>query len=277
MIERADAHAHLFEHGFSGVLGMSPVGGDELAVYEHLRSHHAIQRALIIGYEGEQRYLGNNDYVLTLAGTRKWIIPIVYLSAESTPTAYQLVTWHERGAAGYALYLPDAAHGRALCSWSAAAFDELRLQQPILSVNATPPALAVLVTAMESLAGCQILVSHLGLPGRFAQPPPPSTARERLAALLSLARWPDVSVKLSGLYAISDPPHSFPHAAAQPFVDVILDTFGPSRVLWGSDFSPALDHVSFAQLADIHVLASCSPSEVTDVMGGNLVRLLDDR
>jgi L-fuconolactonase len=86
-----------------------------------------------------------------------------------------------------------------------------------------------------------------------------------------------VSVKLSGLYAISDPPHDFPHAAARPFVDVIFATFGPSRVLWGSDFSPALDHVCFAQLADIHVLAGCSPSEVAGVMGGNLIRLLDDR
>ena len=82
------------------------------------------------------------------------------------------------------------------------------------------------------------------------------------AAASTLAQRDHVAVKFSGLYGVSDPAHDFPHAAAQPFVDVLLDAFGPARLLWGSDFSPALDFVSFAQAADARPLAACSPEEV---------------
>ena len=71
--------------------------------------------------------------------------------------------------------------------------------------------------------------------------------RQRLALLLALADHQNVMVKISGLYAISDPSHGYPHEAARPFIDLVLERFGPSRCLWGSDFSPALEHVSFPQ------------------------------
>ena len=273
---RADAHLHLFRNGFAGVLGVSPTCGDELLVYERLRSHHGIERALVIGYEGEPRYAGNNDYVVSLAETRHWIAPLVYLSVHSPPPVQQLARWRERGAAGFAVYLLDATDARALCTWPPATLAALGRRQPIISVNAQPAALAVFKDTADSLGGCRILVSHLGLPGRYARPPSLPDARTRLAALLALAPMPHVAVKLSGLYAISDPPHDFPHTAAQPFVDLVLEAFGPSRLLWGSDFSPALDFVSFSQVADVRVLGSCSAGEVEEIMGANLMRLLHD-
>jgi predicted TIM-barrel fold metal-dependent hydrolase len=112
------------------------------------------------------------------------------------------------------------------------------------------------------------------MPGRYAAPPAVADAAERLAPLLALARLPHVLVKVSGLYAISDPAHEYPHAAAAPFVDLVLDHFGPSRCLWGSDFSPALDFVSFAQTASNRWLDRLREDERTAVMGGNLLRLL---
>jgi L-fuconolactonase len=99
-------------------------------------------------------------------------------------------------------------------------------------------------------------------------------ARRQLEPLLRLSQFEHVRVKLSGLYAISDPPHGFPHAAAKPFVQILLDAFTPARLLWGSDFSPALEFVSFAQAADPRMLDECSTAEAEAVMGGNLLRLL---
>jgi len=120
-----------------------------------------------------------------------------------------------------------------------------------------------------------VLVSHLGSPSRCSRPPSLAAAREQLEPILALAAWSNVNVKFSGLYAISEPDHDFPHDAAKPFVDVVIDAFGPSRMLWGSDFPPALDFVSFAQLADARLLSGCTQAEVDAVMGGNLLRLLD--
>lgn len=268
---RADAHLHLFARGFAGPTGASDAGPDELGAYERLRALHGIERGLVVGYEGEPRYAGNSEELLELARTRPWIAPLAYLPAGRPPDPGRLRELRDRGAAGVAVYLPDAAAGRAFAAWPASARAALRDLGAIVSLNATPEATAEIGAAIADLAGAWTLFSHLGLPGRHARPPAASAARARLAPLLALAAHDHVAVKLSGLYAISDPPHDFPHAAAAPFVAAVLEAFGPSRLVWGSDFSPALGYVSFAQTADPRHLAGCTPEEVDAVMGGNLL------
>ena len=98
--------------------------------------------------------------------------------------------------------------------------------------------------------------------------------RARAAASLALAGRENVHVKISGLYAICDPPGLWPQHTADPFVAEVLAAFGPDRCLWGSDFSPALEFLGFDQT--IPVLTGCrlTSEETAQVMGGNLVRLL---
>lgn len=273
----ADAHLHLFAAGFAGLTGSSAAGEDELLMYERLRALHGIERGLVIGYEGEPRYAGNNAEVLALARSHPWITPLLYLPADPAPTVDALREAVEAGAAGFSIYLADAPAGRSFAGWPAAAFAELNAQHAIVSFNATPAAIACLAAAVDALDGCALLFSHLGLPGPHARVPRVDEARERLRPLLSLAGRDHVAVKLSGLYAISEPAHDYPHAAADPFVALALDRFGPERLLWGSDFAPALDFVSFAQLADARPLAQCAPHEVDAVMGGNLLRIVKAR
>ena len=56
--------------------------------------------------------------------------------------------------------------------------------------------------------------------------------------MLTLAEFPNVAVKISGLYAIDPTP---PHITAQPFIDLVFERFGSPNLHWGSDFSAALD------------------------------------
>ncbi|MER7455792.1 amidohydrolase family protein [Micromonospora sp. NPDC126480] len=119
-----------------------------------------------------------------------------------------------------------------------------------------------------------MLISHLGLPGAHTVPPDRDVATSALEPLLGLADLPRVGVKISGLYAASDPSHAYPHDSARPFVDVLLDAFGPRRLYWGSDFSPSLDHVSFIQTLHPVGLDALSPADTADVYGGNLRRAL---
>ena len=271
----ADAHMHLFAEGFGGVSGASPAGGDETVVYEQLRRYHGIERSLVLGYEGESRYAGNSDFVLAQAQTRTWIAPLAYLPVSPAPAPLTLRALHERGALGFALYPANPSEGRALSEWPVGAFAEVRRQRAIVSINAAPETTAQMARIGEDLDGCTVLFSHLGSPRRFPRPPRHETARAHIAPLLALAACSNVHVKFSGLYAVSAPDHDFPHDAAKPFVDVALEAFGPSRLLWGSDFPPALDFVSFPQLADSRLLTGCTPAEIEAVMGGNLLRILD--
>jgi L-fuconolactonase len=273
----ADAHLHLFAGGYHGIHGSSPAGGDELSAYERLRAHHGIERGLVLGYEGEPQYAGNTDHVLALAQTRPWMAVLAFLPIEPPPSIASLRTLQARGVSGFALYPNGGADARALDDWPAEVFAEMRSQSAVVSINADPESAACISRAIDQLDGCAVIFSHIGSPGVYARPPSVAEARRRLSALLGFASREHVGVKLSGLYAVSDPPHDFPHEAARPFVDVLLERFGPSRILWGSDFSPALDYVTFVQATDARLLSGCAPKDVENVMGGNLLRLLNRR
>ena len=55
----------------------------------------------------------------------------------------------------------------------------------------------------------------------------------------ALAELDNVTCKLSGLLAYCAPGHAT-HEAIAPYVDHVLETFGPDRVVWGSDW-PVVD------------------------------------
>ncbi|MFC8846867.1 MULTISPECIES: amidohydrolase family protein [unclassified Micromonospora] len=275
-MERADAHLHLFADGYPGRHGRSPAGGDELAVYRTLRHEHGIDRALVVGYEGAPKFAGNNRHLAQLAAAHDWIVPLAYVPVTGTDRA-GLDRLRAAGFAGVAAYLPDPASADAFAGWAATAAGPLNAASAVLSLNATPEAAGRLGRALAALDGCAVLFSHLGLPGRQQAVPTPQAAADRLAPVTDLARLPHVGVKVSGLYAVSDPADAYPHAAARPFVGLLLDRFGARRLYWGSDFSPSLDHVSFAQTLRPVGLDGLSAAEAAAVFGGNLRRALRRR
>jgi predicted TIM-barrel fold metal-dependent hydrolase len=261
---RFDAHIHLFERGYSG----TRAPGAELADYLRLRQRHGIGRALVVGYEGEPQFAGNNDYVLGLASTRPWIVPLYFVDPRSVTV--DEVEWAvSRGARGLSLYLgadPTLAGHVPSTVWAACAAHRLPL-----SVNAAPPALASLVPVAAALRDAPLLLSHLGLPGR----PPHAAPRSMWSSgLRRLARHRNVLVKLSGLYAI-DP--VFPHRSAEDDVREAVSAFGAHRLVWGSDFSPGLDVLSGDELFALPDWAETLLGEARDqVLGSTLQRTIEE-
>ena len=272
----ADAHLHLFKSGYAGVRGNSPAGGDELTVYEGLRQKCGIEIGLVVGYEGESRYAGNNKDILSWSHTHHWMAPLCFVPVRSRPDAGRLRELLNQGYAGVSLYLMDADAGRDFADWPSASLQMLAKRRALVSFNATPPAIAALSPAVGGLEGAAILFSHLGLPGRVDTPLRPNEVRERLASLLRLAEYEHVMVKLSGLYSICDwGDDEHPYSRAQPLIAALLESLGPNRIVWGSDFSPALDFASFQSTTDMRALSGLTPAEADAVMGGTLLRLID--
>lgn len=227
-----DTHCHIFKNGFTGETGVRfPNPDEELAAYEVGRAKLGIERSLVVGYD-ESDYLGNSDYIASLGRTREWLLPLRYASigAEISPLASSYPVTTEK-----AEVLAEQLRKQALAG-----------QAPrILSLNATPEALQVLRGCMELLPDTWFLISHMGLPG------PVTTrehAREVLRAVVAAAALPNVSVKLSGQYAATSGAH--PHLDVQPLVQELAERAGIESLVWGSDFSPALDFVSFEQARD---------------------------
>jgi L-fuconolactonase len=270
----ADAHLHLFRRGYHDRYGRGWAARSELDLYEALRQAHGIERGLVIGYEGQPRFRGNNRDLAAWARKHPWITPLAFVPAGRPPSAAALEKLFRVGFAGIAIYCDGPKEAERVRDWPAAVANSLGERRAIVSVNSGPDGLGIIAPFLARLAGGSVLVSHLGLPGSHPAAPSRVRAKAILAPLIALARQPHVGVKVSGLYAVSDPSHAYPHVAAHPFIRVLHDAFGPGRLCWGSDFSPALEHVSFAQTIDaIHSLG-WPDSVVRGVLGGNLSALL---
>jgi L-fuconolactonase len=114
--------------------------------------------------------------------------------------------------------------------------------EPILSAAAEAglvvcvlahPVFDHLGTIAESHPGLQLIIDHLGL---IAPPPRDgSDGFSELGAVLDLARYPNVALKLSGAPALSAEP--FPFRDLWPHIHKIIDAYGVDRVMWGSDWT----------------------------------------
>jgi len=269
----ADAHLHLFRHGFPGVYGRALLGS-EIDVYEAFRAKHDIAAGLIVGYQGDGIDPENNAYIRELATTRSWIVTLAYVEPGAMPSAAAIEALIAAGHSGLAVYVLDDRAAAALSAWDAATWRALEAHGAIVSFNIGLPQIGILAAIAEASPRCRLIASHMGLPGTHRETPSRDAARAELAPLLALAPHPNVYVKLSGFYAVSDPSHAWPHSAAAPFVAVLVEGFGAGRCLWGSDFSPALDHVSFAQTITVPGLDAFDEATHAAVMGGNLLRML---
>ena len=268
----ADAHFHLFRNGYPGVYGRSLIAG-EIDVYEAFRAQHAIAAGLVVGYEGDGIDPGNNGYIRELAATRPWMATVAYVEPAARPSPAMVEGLLDQGHVGLSVYVPDDTAASALSAWDPAIWRTLSSRKAIVSFNIGLAHVTTLAPIADASPETALLVSHMGMPPVLAARPDTAAAEALLAPLLALAK-PNVMVKLSGFYAVSDPPHAWPHTAAEPLVRLLVERFGADRCLWGSDFSPALDHVSFAQTIDIPGLADADDAVRSAIMGGNLLRLL---
>jgi L-fuconolactonase len=246
---RADSHIHLFRPGYAANLPPScrRIQPDEVTLYQALREQADVQQALVVGFEGEPWAAGNNRDLAELAATHTWIRPVAYVNDLAGLDERTLTAWQKDAFVGVSMYLfsePDVA---ALQRVPDETWAWIAREQWLVSVNSSDNHWAAWTPVLERHPDLILLVSHLGLPRAVAYAPDATTARHELGAVCSLAKYAGVRVKLSGFYALTEPHYAYPHRAAWPYVEVLLDAFGPSRLLWGSDFSPSLEWVSFPQ------------------------------
>jgi L-fuconolactonase len=270
----ADAHIHLFRHGYRRAGLPSLLGDRELESYEALRKIHGIELALAIGYEAEGIDPDNNAYIRQLSASRSWLQTLAYVDPRAAPNAHAVGALLDQGHRGLALYVTDAARALALLQWPREVWQALAARRAIVSFNAPPEAIVLLKRLVASFASVSFLFSHLGLPGKIDQGAPRDAIQDRLQPLLALAALPNAHVKISGHYATSEPEHAYPHRGAYHAIHCIIEAFGSSRCLWASDFAPALEFVSFPQTIHWPGFEELTDADRQAILRGNLVRLL---
>jgi L-fuconolactonase len=283
MAERADAHIHLFEGGYkAGSFTARPgVQIDEAALYNSLAKDHNVVAALVVCWQGWPQAAWsatNNAFLARIVRWYSWIHPVAYAEPDELTSVDQLEQWQQQGFVGLSMYMFGAAKLAALQDVPDTIWSWLVGHRWIISCNTQRQNLPVWHPILERHGELRILLSHLALPPRMNRPPDSATAREGVAEQLALARYPGPCVKLSGFYAVTDPPFDYPHEAGWPYVEALLAGFGAERLVWGSDFPPSLDHLTFPQT--FHHFTKMPFLSATDrekIEGGNLLRLFADQ
>ncbi len=268
MSKRADAHIHLFDGGFQGSFtGRPGVQIDEVTCYESLMADHDIAASLVVGYAGDPWCRENNACITHLLKSHGWIHPTAYHDVTKPLTVDALRRLCDDGFVGISLYIFDDNHIAGLARIDDACWGWLCDHRWLISVNSKGEAWRGWQAVLDRHNDLRLVVAHLGLPDS-------STSLEHV---LALAKYPQVRVKLSGFYALTDPGHDYPHEAAWPHVEALLGAFGADRLLWGSDFTPSLDSLSFPQTFSLFdKMPFLTDADREMIAGRNLLALLDE-
>ena len=119
----------------------------------------------------------------------------------------------------------------------------------------------------------QLVVDHVGLTQPHVPPAPPEPFSD-LANVISLAACDNVAIKISGACTLSHQP--FPYPDIWEPLSKIFDAFGLERCLWGTDWTRAVDLLTYEQGVEaFRVADSLSYSERSELMGGSLMKIYD--
>ncbi|MFF4793133.1 amidohydrolase family protein [Streptomyces sp. NPDC001276] len=132
-----------------------------------------------------------------------------------------------------------------------------------------PHQLPACVESAAGHPGLTFVLDHLG------KPPIASGEREPWAtAVRALAALPNTVCKLSGLVTEADPA-TWTTADLRPYADVVLDAFGPDRLMYGSDWPVCTLAAGYAEvLAAARELSSeLTAAERADVFEGTATRV----
>ncbi|MFV2066096.1 MAG: amidohydrolase [Pirellulales bacterium] len=279
MTERADAHIHLFEGGYQGgsFAHRPGVTLDEAQLYESLAKEHAVHTALVVCYEGQRWAAGNNDHVGALTSQHAWIRPVAFVDPAHPPSIGQLQQWQANRFVGISLYILTQEDVDAVGSVPDSIWSWIADHRWLVSVNSRGAMWSAWPAILRRHEGLRIVLSHVGLPPAVDTAPSPADAARNLRDVIALARFPGPRVKLSGFYALTQPRYDYPHRNAWPYVETLLTSYGSQRLVWGSDFSPSLDAVTFPQtLGLFSKMPFLSPADRQAIEGGNLLALVDE-
>lgn len=150
-----------------------------------------------------------------------------------------------------------------------AALGAMQRHDLALDCLAVGPALARILPLAERHEALSFVIDHGGNPN-LAEGRVNDDWRRDMTAI---ARQPNAVCKLSGL--LTRLPPGVDRAIVAEHVAILRDLFGPSRLLWGSDWPVLTKAESYGNWLDLarSLLADLSADETAAVFGGNAIRV----
>ena len=189
------------------------------------------------------------------------------VNPEDPENADHLSMWtEEHGLHGVRLSPPADASGDwfrgPLMDPLFARADALGVPVLILTKASRLPDLAPLAERHPELA---VVVDHMA-----DVHPQDAAGRKRLT---DMARFPQLYVKISHTWNISE--QSYPWADTHGLVEEVYQTFGPQRIMWGTDWPVCLSRAEYAQALTMvrDEMRFFAPSDLEWVLGKTVLQL----
>ncbi len=222
---------------------------------------HGVTHAVLIQMQGQFDNSYQFDCVRRYPGR---FAPVVLVDAARPDAPDTLARLADEGASGVRLTPTTRSPGAdPLAIWRAAADLGLAVSCGGSAADFASEAFAALVAVFPSLP---IVVEHLA---SINQPERDDTERATRQRAFSLARFPNVSIKVPGLGEFC--PRALPVTAPEPFVqpeppllEQALRAFGSHRMMWGSDYPPVSAREGYGNALRLPMDRIAALPDVTD-------------
>jgi L-fuconolactonase len=149
-----------------------------------------------------------------------------------------------------------------------AAFEAMIVHRLVFDALVLPRHLPRLARVLERHPELEVVIDH-GAKPRIRD----GEIRSWRADMAIIAAHPKAMCKLSGL--VTEAPANAGLATFQPYIDALLELFGPERLLWGSDWPVVELAGGYARWHDLarEALGDLDPGAQAAVFGGNAERV----
>ncbi|SEN82051.1 amidohydrolase [Paenibacillus sp. OV219] len=270
---RIDAHQHYWKPDRGDYGWLTPEQGHLYADFlpSHLKSHlqkHGIERTIVVQAAPT---LEETAFMLSLYEQEESIVGVVgwlELDSDEFPLHYSNFRRH-KGFVGFRPMLQDLPNGWIL---RPRVMDNLRLiakdEFPI-DLQLRPRHLTDMRKVLREIPSLRAVIDHAAKPfiaDKIIEP-----WKEQIA---ELARYPGVMCKLSGLVTEADQ-QNWSWMDLVPYVHHVVETFGPGRIMFGSDWPVCLLTCDYDTV--VVALQRSLPSHLREtdydaIFGGNALR-----
>ncbi|NKB72439.1 MAG: amidohydrolase family protein [Candidatus Latescibacteria bacterium] len=141
----------------------------------------------------------------------------------------------------------------------------------VCNLHVGPPNYATLLELVQQQSEVVFTLNHMGCPGGM------ELDDGAYDTLLAGAAHANLFVKASAFYGAAATPWDFRCERALGFFQRLLQSYGPDRLLWGTDWPPAGRHLTYQQgLEIVRTFATgMDDDERALVLGGNAARVFE--